>query len=142
MVNSCLCSPYRPDLGVCASNDGHMLCDTIDTPFERCMGALNCKMKTEMAVGSEDADPLTVFYQQMIPHHANAINMARVLLKTADLSAEPFAEQLMNGTPAMRRSMTRQTIVALGIFVYLHALFDLLTSWLGVCCSCHNASVS
>ncbi len=61
------------------------------------MAALNCKMNTEMSVNAAGADPLTIFYQQMIPHHANAINMARVLLKTVDLSTEPFVEQLMNG---------------------------------------------
>ena len=74
-----------------------MLCDVIDTNFEKCMAALNCKMNTEMSVSVTAADPLTTFYQQMIPHHANAINMARVLLKTVDLSTEPFVEQLTNG---------------------------------------------
>eukprot|EP01043_Picozoa_sp_COSAG02_P037907 COSAG02_NODE_2882_length_7818_cov_12.332642_3_plen_102_part_00 len=91
------CSPFRPELGECASNAGHMLCDNIDTDFEKCMAALNCKMTTEMRVSAAGDSPLTTFYQQMIPHHANAINMARVLLKTVDLSTEPFVEQLMNG---------------------------------------------
>jgi hypothetical protein len=88
-------APYNPALGLCATQ-GRLLCDVIDTPFERCMAALNCKMKTEMQVGSSGAHPVTTFYQQMIPHHANAINMARVLLKTTDLSSEPFVEGLMN----------------------------------------------
>lgn len=83
-----------------------MLCDTIDTQFENCMSALNCKMKTEMAVNAAGADPITTFYQQMIPHHANAINMARVLLKTVDLSKEPFTEQLMNGPSHMPLAST------------------------------------
>jgi hypothetical protein len=118
-------APYNPALGLCATQ-GRLLCDVIDTPFERCMAALNCKMKTEMQVGSSGAHPVTTFYQQMIPHHANAMyvvtprfwahasmlranelirhrlsprsNMARVLLKTTDLSSEPFVEGLMNGT--------------------------------------------
>ena len=59
------------------------------------MAALNCKMKTEMHVGAADAAPLTTFLQQMIPHHANAINMARVLLKAVDLHADRFVEGLM-----------------------------------------------
>lgn len=88
-------SPYRPELGVCAAQ-GTLLCDTIDTPFESCMAALNCKMKTEMHVGAANAAPVTTFLQQMIPHHANAINMARVLLKTIDLSSDPFVEGMMN----------------------------------------------
>ena len=87
-------SPYRPELGVCTTQ-GNLLCDELDTPFEDCMAALNCKMKTEMQVGAATATPTTTFLQQMIPHHANAINMARVLLKTVDLSGEPFVEGLM-----------------------------------------------
>ena len=72
-------------------------------------------MKTEMAVGSEQADPVTVFYQQMIPHHANAINMARVLLKTVDLSKEPFVEQLMNGARCVHTLPRKPTVAVLNI---------------------------
>lgn len=111
------CSPFRPDLNVCASNEGHMLCDTIDTQFENCMGALNCKMKTEMAVGSAGAEPIATFYQQMIPHHANAINMARVLSKTVDLSKEPFVEQLMNGPSYWQRIGSVLAACLLGVHV-------------------------
>lgn len=88
-----------------------MLCDNLDTTFEDCMAALNCKMKTEMAVGGGGSEIVT-FYQQMIPHHANAINMARVLLKTTDLSKEPFAEQLMNGELTNNSTSTCSTVAA------------------------------
>ena len=34
-------------------------------------------------------DPLTTFLEQMIPHHANAVNMAKLLLKT---NPDPVAD--------------------------------------------------
>jgi uncharacterized protein (DUF305 family) len=67
-----------------------MLCSPGDGGrFRRCLEAINCKMGTEMRVVADDAvggtDPaLALFMQQMIPHHANAVNMAKILMKEAD----------------------------------------------------------
>ena len=46
------------------------------------MEAIGCKMNYEMRV-EEDSNPLVVFMHQMIPHHVNAVNMARIALKHA-----------------------------------------------------------
>ena len=59
---------------------------TWDTTFEKCMQAINCKMKEEMMSDTtmDSTNKVGVFMQQMIPHHANAVNMARILLTQVD----------------------------------------------------------
>ena len=50
------------------------------------MQAINCKMKEEMMSDTtmDSTNKVGVFMQQMIPHHANAVNMARILLTQVD----------------------------------------------------------
>jgi hypothetical protein len=59
------------------------ICGTLDTNYEKCLDAMNCAMKTEMhaQTSPDHTDKIAVFMQQMIPHHKNAINMAKLLLK-------------------------------------------------------------
>jgi len=54
-----------------------------DTDFEQCLHATDCQMHYEMyseTTPNED-DKVALFMQQMIPHHVNAVNMAKLLLK-------------------------------------------------------------
>jgi hypothetical protein len=62
------------------------ICGDLDTDFEKCLDAMNCEMKTNMHrhTTADHSDKIAVFMQQMIPHHKNAINMAKSLLKQAD----------------------------------------------------------
>ena len=61
----------------------NFLCQTRhNKEFSSCMEAIGCKMNYEMRV-EEDSNPLVVFMHQMIPHHVNAVNMARIALKHA-----------------------------------------------------------
>jgi hypothetical protein len=75
------------DHGTCAGK--HFLCgDDMHSTFNKCLHAIDCKMHHDMAVKT-DADPVKTFFRQMIPHHANAVSMAKVLLKHGgDLSDE------------------------------------------------------
>ena len=56
-----------------------------ETDFEKCLHAIDCKMTKEMRVKGFDshASEVVTFVQQMIPHHANAVNMAKLLMKEA-----------------------------------------------------------
>jgi len=62
---------------------GHQfLCgEGLETPFAQCMNAIDCKMYVEMQTLFVEPDYVTTFMHQMIPHHLNAVNMARILLK-------------------------------------------------------------
>jgi cell division septation protein DedD len=61
------------------------LCGSLSTPLHQCFDVADCKMATEMRTRIEATqDPIVTFMHQMIPHHANAINMAKSLLKLHD----------------------------------------------------------
>jgi len=61
----------------------NFLCEKEHNPtFTKCMEAIDCKMNYEMRV-EEHPDPMVVFMHQMIPHHENAVNMAKIALKHA-----------------------------------------------------------
>jgi hypothetical protein len=45
------------------------------------MNAIDCQMNHEMTVLNIGSNPVATFMQQMIPHHQNAVNMARILMK-------------------------------------------------------------
>merc|ERR1712238_405686 len=54
--------------------------------FAACFNALDCAMTSGMSneVGSQDddvSDEIALFINQMIPHHQNAVNMCKTLIK-------------------------------------------------------------
>ena len=87
-------SPYRNGSAVCGGME--FLCGATGV-FAECMHAIDCKMQTEMTIRGHDvhADPVALFMQQMIPHHTNAVNMGRVMLKLNDLRGDDFTNNLM-----------------------------------------------
>ena len=67
------------------------LCSEEETPFNECMEAIDCEMNHNMRI-LEVGNPIAVFMHQMIPHHVNAINMARILQKTLKDETVPGAD--------------------------------------------------
>jgi len=64
------------------------------TSFTDCINAMDCKMlqgMTTSVVGSQNLGAL--FSYQMIPHHINAVNMAKALLHTGDVVCEDLLEE-------------------------------------------------
>lgn len=53
--------------------------------FAECMDAMNCAMMVGMTTHATSS--IGLFVHQMIPHHQNAVNMAKALLKTGGLTA-------------------------------------------------------
>ncbi|CAK9012802.1 Hypothetical protein SCF082_LOCUS11658 [Durusdinium trenchii] len=53
--------------------------DNLDS-FHQCMLAIDCAMHVEMRV-SGNSNPVVTFMHQMIAHHRNAVNMAKILLR-------------------------------------------------------------
>merc|ERR1719330_542862 len=50
--------------------------------FSSCIDAMNCHMLVGMTSGVSSESELALFVHQMIPHHQNAVNMAKALHKT------------------------------------------------------------
>lgn len=78
--------PFEDDEdGYCA--DSHFLClaegQASDEVYE-CYSAINCAMAADMRVSyGGESDEFATFLRQMIPHHENAVNMAKIMLKHA-----------------------------------------------------------
>jgi len=58
--------------------------------FANCINAMNCKMFKGMttAIQPTDTDIGALFSYQMIPHHQNAVNMAKALLKVKSFGCD------------------------------------------------------
>ncbi|KAL3922055.1 MAG: hypothetical protein SGILL_002409 [Bacillariaceae sp.] len=61
--------------------------------FSNCIDAMNCHMMTGMTTGVKAKDERALFVHQMIPHHQNAVNMAKALLNTNKLHCEDLANE-------------------------------------------------
>jgi len=59
--------------------------------YASCYDAMDCAMMVGMTTYVEDAKSL--FIHQMIPHHQNAVNMAKALLKSGGLECEDVTEE-------------------------------------------------
>lgn len=58
-----------------------------NTDYEKCLHAIDCQMHWDMYTETTpNSDKIVTFMQQMIPHHQNAVNMAKLLLKQATQS--------------------------------------------------------
>lgn len=78
-------NPQCPDAFVCYDGAGAI------GEMVECVNAMNCAMLTGMTVfyGDEDKDSrmndVILFLREMIPHHQNAVNMAKNLLNSGEV---------------------------------------------------------
>jgi hypothetical protein len=87
---------YEESEGKC-SHDTFMCTEGETTPLERgsfgdCLRTIDCHMDYNMRT-ELSSDPVVTFIHQMIPHHQNAINMAKMLLKENALQLEPTPDR-------------------------------------------------
>jgi len=66
------------------------VCDKPDaeTPvgkFANCLESMNCAMTVGMTSNVNMDSSIALFIHQMIPHHQNAVNMCKALMKTGDI---------------------------------------------------------
>jgi len=61
--------------------------------FNECLERIDCKMHHDMAVHT-DNDPVATFMRQMIPHHANAVSMAKVLKKAETMAGRELTDEV------------------------------------------------
>jgi hypothetical protein len=60
--------------------------------FSHCIDAMNCHMMSGMTTGIQAKSEAALFVHQMIPHHQNAVNMAKLLLKANKLECEDLSD--------------------------------------------------
>lgn len=78
-----------PDQFVCIG-------DTTDpglVQFASCIDAMNCAMLSGMTTQYASSSPVALFIHQMVPHHQNAVNMAKVLLKQDVLNCDDLTNE-------------------------------------------------
>ncbi|KAL7555727.1 hypothetical protein ACA910_005145 [Epithemia clementina (nom. ined.)] len=61
--------------------------------FAQCIEAMNCHMLHGMTTGITTNDEIALFLHQMIPHHENAVNMAKALLHTNVLQCDDLTDE-------------------------------------------------
>lgn len=61
--------------------------------FSDCIDSMNCHMFAGMTTNVNAGSGIALFIHQMIPHHQNAVNMAKALLKTGLLDCDDLTEE-------------------------------------------------
>ena len=79
-----------PDKFVCVDTD---TADFALKAYSTCTDAMNCAMMAGMTTGVTAGSPQALFIHQMIPHHQNAVNMAKALLKLAPVDCDDLTNE-------------------------------------------------
>ena len=64
---------------LCIPEGHHVTDDTKE--YGECLHAIDCAMHEDMRVSLDESNAVVTFMHQMIPHHQNAVNMAKLFLK-------------------------------------------------------------
>jgi Domain of unknown function (DUF305) len=78
-----------PDKFVCLAEDA----SSDFKAFSTCIDAMNCYMLAGMTTKGTAQSPTALFIHQMIPHHQNAVNMAKVLLHAGDIQCDDLTNE-------------------------------------------------
>ena len=66
--------------------------DAKKTQFNKCLYAMDCHMEVNMETTADNNHAIATFIHQMIPHHQNAIQMCKALMKTDEIAASAEKE--------------------------------------------------
>jgi Domain of unknown function (DUF305) len=74
------------------------VCDVPETDpnlklYAQCIEAMNCHMLTGMTSMATSNSGVALFIHHMIPHHQNAVNMAKATLKFANLECDDLTKE-------------------------------------------------
>lgn len=61
--------------------------------FANCIDTMNCKMLIGMTTNVNADSAVALFNHQMIPHHANAVNMCKALLKSGEVPCDDLLNE-------------------------------------------------
>ena len=82
-------NPECPERFVCIDD----IADPDLVLYANCIDAMNCAMVAGMTTKYSADSPVALFIHQMIPHHQNAVNMAKVLLKQNILQCDDLTNE-------------------------------------------------
>jgi Domain of unknown function (DUF305) len=80
---------FCPDHFVCNAENA----DAATRAYSTCIDAMNCAMMDGMTTGVRASSSTALFLHQMIPHHQNAVNMAKALLKEDSLGCDDLSNE-------------------------------------------------
>jgi len=58
-----------------------------------CIDSMNCAMMAGMTTNVHTDSSIALFIHQMIPHHQNAVNMCKALMKTSDIECADLTDE-------------------------------------------------
>ena len=61
--------------------------------FSDCIDAMDCSMMAGMTTGVSADSTIALFNHQMVPHHQNAVNMAKALLKSGKVVCADITDE-------------------------------------------------
>ena len=68
----------------------------IETPvgkFADCLDSMNCAMAVGMTTNVNQNSAIALFIHQMIPHHQNAVNMCKALMKSGEVQCADIEDE-------------------------------------------------
>lgn len=84
--------PQCPDRFVCNIPESNVAL----AQYSACTEAMNCHMLAGMTTNIKSQSEIALFIHQMVPHHQNAVNMAKSLLKTGKLQCDDLTDDESN----------------------------------------------
>lgn len=81
--------PECPEKFVCVEDDT----DQGLADFSACIDAMNCHMLAGMTTGVKAMSEAVLFVHQMVPHHQNAVNMAKTLLIRGSVTCTDYTNE-------------------------------------------------
>lgn len=61
--------------------------------FAECVDSMNCAMMVGMTTNVNDNNAIALFNHQMIPHHQNAVNMCKAILKSGEANCADLEDE-------------------------------------------------
>ena len=101
-----------------------ILMDNPASTYATCLGVIDCHMHHDMKIQAHPTNPAATFMYQMIPHHINAVNMAKALLKlnylqcnyTSEYTPERISRRLRDSPRSMVNRGTLKTSITIVIW--------------------------
>jgi len=81
--------PECPSKFVCNAPDA----STPAGKLANCIDSMNCAMTAGMTTNVNTDSSIALFIHQMIPHHQNAVNMCKALMKTGDIECADMTDE-------------------------------------------------